>query len=161
MLFRKCLLVTMFVLMAGILLASSEQAFAGPKITVGDCKNAQYSTIQAAVNAAAPGSEIVVCAGTYVEQITVPTGKDNLTLRSDKALTAIIKAPSILTGGKAIVDVAGAHNVTIRAFTITGPGGGGCDQRAEWMAVDRGAVVHAAARSAAGCILPADPGFFV
>jgi parallel beta-helix repeat protein len=138
MLFRKCLLVTMFILMAGILLASSEQAFAGPKITVGNCKNAQYSTIQAAVNAAAPGSDIVVCAGTYVEQITIPTGKDNLTLRSDQPLTAIIKAPAVLTGGKAIVDVAGAHNVTIRGFTITGPGGGGCDSIRYGIRVDMG-----------------------
>ena len=135
---RKSLLVTMFLLMAAFMLVSSKQALAGPKITVGNCKNAQYATIQTAVNAAAPGTEIVVCAGTYVEQVIILTGKDNLTLRSDKPLTAIIRAPPVLTGGKAIVDVAGAHNVTIRGFTIMGPGGAGCDSIRYGIRVDTG-----------------------
>ncbi len=123
---------------AGIFLISAISAFAGPKITVGNCKNSQYSTIQAAVTAAAPGSEIVVCPGTYVEQVTIPTGKNNLTLRSDKPLAAIIQAPAVMTGNKAIVDVAGVQNVTIRGFTITGPGGGGCDSIRWGVRVDSG-----------------------
>ena len=117
---------------------SSGEVFAGGKITVGTCKNAQYATIQAAINGAAPGTEIVVCAGTYVEQLTIPAGKDNLTLRSEKPLAAIIKAPAVLLGAKAIVDVAGAQNVTIRGFTITGPGGGACDSIRYGIRVDMG-----------------------
>src|SRR6201984_3555495 len=75
----------------------SRPAFAGPKIIVDDdrmqCRDAQYASIQAAVLAANPGTEIVVCAGTYTEQVRIPVGKDNLTLRSEKPLAAIIKAP--------------------------------------------------------------------
>src|SRR5438552_3446807 len=55
------------------------------------CPNAQYSTIQSAVNAALPGAHIMVCSGTYVEQVVIPpTGKDNLTLQSKKPLAAVI-----------------------------------------------------------------------
>lgn len=38
-----------------------------------DCPEAAFTTIQAAVAAAAPGHQIVVCAGTYHEQVTVST----------------------------------------------------------------------------------------
>jgi Right handed beta helix region len=88
-----------------------------------DCPNAQYHTIQSAVNAAPAGAMIKVCAGTYIEQVTIPAGKDGLTLYSVPDLQAVIKAPSVMTGRKAIVEVSGAQNVTIRHFTITGPGG--------------------------------------
>lgn len=42
------------------------------------CTAAGYGTIQSAVNAAAAGDNIVVCAGTYPEQVTITTS--NLTL---------------------------------------------------------------------------------
>jgi hypothetical protein len=92
-----------------------------------DCPNAQFTTIQSAVNAAVPGDKIKVCRGLYLEQVTIPTGKNDLTLFSAPDLQAIIKAPPVMTDPKAIVRVAGAQNVTIRHFTITGPGGGPCD----------------------------------
>jgi hypothetical protein len=92
-----------------------------------NCPNAQYHTIQSAVNAAPAGAMIKVCAGTYIEQVTIPTGKDGLTLYSVPDLQAVIKAPPVMTGKEAIVEVSGAQNVTIRHFTITGPGGGGCN----------------------------------
>lgn len=37
------------------------------------CPDAQFSTIQGAVDAASPGDRVVVCAGTYEEQVTVST----------------------------------------------------------------------------------------
>src|SRR2546430_1990398 len=117
---------------------SAASAFAGPKLTVGTCKGAQYPTIQAAVTAASPGSDIVVCAGTYVEQVTIPAAKNDLILRSEKPLAAIIQAPAVMSGNKAIVTVAGAQNVTIKGFTITGPGGGGCDSIRWGVRVDSG-----------------------
>lgn len=89
-----------------------------------DCPNAQFTTIQSAVNAAPPGSMIKVCRGTYVEQVTI--NKNGLTLWSVPDLKAIIKAPPVMADPKAIVRVT-AQNVKIRHFTITGPGGGGCD----------------------------------
>jgi nitrous oxidase accessory protein NosD len=92
-----------------------------------DCPNAQFMTIQSAVTAAMPGDKIKVCRGTYMEQVTIPVGKDGLTLFAAAAFQAVIKAPPIMMLPKAIVHVNGAHDVTIRHFTITGPGGTGCD----------------------------------
>src|SRR5436190_4264019 len=113
-------------------------ALAAPKVTVGTCKGAQYPTIQSAVTASAPGTEIVGCAGTYVKQVSIPATKNNLTLRSEKPLAAIIQAPALMTGNKAIVNVVGAQNVSIRGFTITGPGGGICDSIRYGVRVDSG-----------------------
>jgi nitrous oxidase accessory protein NosD len=95
-------------------------------------------SIQLAVNSALPGDKIKVCRGTYLEQVTIPVGKDNLTLFSEGALQAIIKAPPVMTVPKAIVWVNGAKNVTIRHFTITGPGGTGCDSIRYGVRVDDG-----------------------
>ena len=117
---------------------------AGPasaaKLTVDDdevqCKKAQFTTIQSAVNAAAPGDSIEVCPGTYTEQVTIPSGKDDLKLYSRNPLQAVIKAPAVMTDPKAIVRVNGAEDAEIRAFTITGPGGGICDSLRYGVRVD-------------------------
>jgi hypothetical protein len=103
-----------------------------------DCPNAQFTSIQAAVDAAQPGSKIKVCRGTYNEQVTIPAGKDGLTLFSEGYLQAVIRAPLVMTEPKAIVRIAGAHNVTLRHFTITGPGGGACDSIRYGVRVDSG-----------------------
>src|SRR6185295_5452904 len=93
---------------------------------------AGYTTIQAAVNAAAPGDHINVCPGTYIEQVTIPAGKDNIRLRSTRQWEAVIKAPAVMVPDPfinlafTIVRVAGAQNVTILGFTIAGPGPGAC-----------------------------------
>jgi len=98
------------------------------------CNNPGYSTVQAAVDAAAPGDRINVCPGTYIEQVTIPasgpgSAKDNIQLRSVGHWQAVIRAPTPMVGTyatKAIVRVNGAHGVTILAFTITGPSGVVC-----------------------------------
>jgi hypothetical protein len=117
-------------LTVGIQLSSASSNADGMRIVDDDgldCPNRQYATIQSAVTAANPGDTIKVCKGTYIEQVTIPTGKDRLTLFSAPDLQAVIKAPPMMTNPKAIVHVAGARDVTIRHFTITGPGGGMCD----------------------------------
>ena len=86
-----------------------------------DCPNAEFPTIQAAVDAAGPGARIKVCRGTYPEQVTIPAGKDGITLFSAGFLQAVIKAPPVMTDPGDIVHVQGAKNVTIRHFTIAGP----------------------------------------
>ena len=103
-----------------------------------NCNKPGYSTIQAAVTAAAAGDRINVCSGTYMEQVTIPAGKNNLELRSVGHWQAVIKAPALMVDQKAIVRVSGSLNVTILAFTITGPGGGPCDSLRYGVRVDTG-----------------------
>ena len=103
-----------------------------------ECPNAQYNSIQAAVDNAPPGAMIKVCAGTYVEQVKIPAGKDGLTLYSVPDLQAIIQAPPVMTSPKSIVWIDGAQDTTVRHFTIQGPGGGPCDSIEEGVRVDNG-----------------------
>ena len=103
-----------------------------------DCPNWEYPTIQSAVDAAMPGDKIKVCRGIYIEQVTIPAGKDGVTLFSVPDLQAVIKAPPVMTDPKAIVRVNGAQDVMIRHFTITGPGGTGCDSIRYGVRVDGG-----------------------
>jgi parallel beta-helix repeat protein len=79
-----------------------------------------YHTIQAAVNAAHAGDTIRVDAGTYQEQVKIGAGKDGITLDGANQ-ASVIKAPVVLTSPNAVVEVSGAHNVTIDGFTIEGP----------------------------------------
>jgi nitrous oxidase accessory protein NosD len=119
---RSVLAVTAFALLA----------FAAPagaaNLTVDDdhlqCLNAQFTSVQAAVQAAAPGDTIQVCAGTYQENVTVDKP---VKLYSSPRQAAVIKAPPIIpTVSGAIVDVT-SPGVRIERFTITGPGGGPCN----------------------------------
>jgi parallel beta-helix repeat protein len=143
--------VSALVLSVSFVLAGSTPAFAsthwvndddpngGSYIPPGtSCTNPGYPTVQSAVTAAAPGDRINVCAGTYVEQVTIPAGKDNIELRSIGHWQAIIKAPPVMADPKAIVRVSGARNVTMLAFTITGPGGAPCDSLRYGVRVDNG-----------------------
>lgn len=122
--------------------AASATAASGDLLIVDDdaldCPNAQYTTIQSAVTAATSGDKIKVCPGTYIEQVTIPAGKDDLTLFSEGARQAIIKAPMAMLPPQAIVRVNGAQDVTIRHFTITGPGGGPCNSIRYGVFVDGG-----------------------
>jgi nitrous oxidase accessory protein NosD len=129
-------------LFALALLVFGAQAASAKVITVddngADCRKPDFNTIQAAVNAAAPGDTIKVCAGTYTEQVMIPASKNGLALRSHTPLAAVIKAPAVMINEKAIVLVRGAQNVSIDAFTITGPGGGGCDSIRYGVRIDGG-----------------------
>lgn len=62
---------------AGTTLYVSPTGLAGKADT--SCSKAAYSSIQSAVNAAGSGYTVVVCAGTYHEQVTVSTS--NLTIK--------------------------------------------------------------------------------
>lgn len=104
-----------------------------------DCPTATFTSIQSAVAAASAGDTIKVCAGTYTEQVTIPAGKDGVELRSVPPLAATIKAPPAMVVPKAIVNITAAGDVTIRDFTISGPGGGGCDSIRYGVRVGEGA----------------------
>lgn len=85
-----------------------------------DRPDAGFQSIQAAVDAAQPGDRIRVYPGTYQEQVTIPDTKDGIDLRSVDLEAAVIEAPPAMTE-PGIVHVAGADDVLIRGFTITGP----------------------------------------
>src|SRR2546428_6600378 len=85
------------------------------------CNDPGYASVGDAVTAPGSVARINVCPGTYQEQVTIPAGRDNLQLRSTKRWEAVIKAPAGLLPPQAIVRVSAAPNMTIPAFTITGP----------------------------------------
>lgn len=87
---------------------------------------ADFSTIQAAINAASPGCTINVAAGTYNEQILI---QKSLTLKGVGSLTTIIQAPASPRAGSVVegvtwdyvvaaYPVSGTINVRIEGFTI-------------------------------------------
>jgi parallel beta-helix repeat protein len=122
--------VSLFMLVSALRAASFDSPNAKANILVDDdkvqCPNAQYTTIQAAVNAAQPGDVIRVCAGTYPEQVTITT---SLTLRADNG---VVVDPSTT---QTVTDVAGTEaiafvfavqgaNVDIDGFIVDGSNNG-------------------------------------
>lgn len=132
-----------FLFLAGAWLAVAPRA-AGVEVplswTVDDdgaeCPGAAFTSIQDAVDAAPVGQTILVCPGTYTEQVTI--AKDGVTLLSQVRWAAVIKAPGTLAMPKAVVRVGGAVGVTIDGFTVTGPGSGGCHSIEYGIRVDSG-----------------------
>jgi len=108
-------------------------------VVVGTCVAGAYSTIQSGVNAVAAGGTVLVCPGTYPEQVSI---SQTLTLRgmgSGNSDAAVITAPaggmtanaSFLSTGAPIaaqVAVSGAMDVDISNLTVDGSNNGisGC-----------------------------------
>jgi hypothetical protein len=113
---------------AGLAGATATTAGDGPNMFIVDddhldCPNAQFTTIQSAVDASGPGDQIKVCPGTYMEQVQiVGPGHDGLRLFSRTPLQAIIQSPvAEAKFPRSIVWVSDATDVDISHFTITGP----------------------------------------
>ena len=88
-------------LLRGSLFVSPSELSDKPGI---NCDSAKYSSIQAAVNAAAPGNTIVVCTGVYYEEVTV-------------------SKPLTLRGFDAVINASAKNNgvlVTASGTTVTG-----------------------------------------
>src|SRR5215207_9302816 len=77
-----------------------------------DCPNARFTSIQAAVNQAAPWDTVVICPGLYLEQ-SVPTSGNNTPSQTGSRNGLTITKPLTLKG-------AGASKVTIRPATALG-----------------------------------------
>jgi hypothetical protein len=95
------------------------------------CAGATYSSIQAAVNASASGGTVVVCPGTYDEQVSV--GVSKLTIQgSGNGSSSIIRpttaSPNTVTEASGYVDAPivyagpGLSGITLQNLTVDGSG---------------------------------------
>lgn len=108
-----------------------------------DCPGAPFTTISAAVLGSAPGDTIVVCNGTYVEQVTI---NKSVTIMAATGQTPVVMAPATMAVPKAIMRVTGSSvTVRIEGLTISGPGASACDSLESGIRVDGGA--HAVIRN--------------
>lgn len=92
------------------------------------CAGAQFTSIQTAINQASPGDRIVVCNGTYEEQLSITKA---LTIDADTGAFLVPgalrqNATSLATGDAiaAAVFVSGAANVSINGLTVDGVNNG-------------------------------------
>jgi len=106
----------------------------------------EFTTIQAAVNAAHSNDTILVDPGTYTEQVIINnTGhaRDNLKLVGSGQNSTFINAPSLsnMTGFHAIVEVENTQNVAIKNFTIEGPSSAASSAQFYGIRVDNGSAI--------------------
>lgn len=73
-----------------------------------------HDTIQAAVDAAAPGDLILIAPGVYKEEVQVPRGKDGITLRGLDRAGVVLDGEFTRANG---VQVVGANGVVIENMT--------------------------------------------
>ena len=93
------------------------------------CPTATHTTIQSGVNAASVNEQVLVCNGTYEEQVNI-TGpaKNGVDVLAKVVRGAVIKAPSTpLTSPESLVYINNASGARIRRFIIAGPGPGTAD----------------------------------
>lgn len=116
---------SLFVWAVGLVLATAGPAAFGdgPRPFVVDddkldCPNAEYTSIQAAVDAAPPGATIHVCAGIYHERVTIT--KDRLRLLVKGVSGGAVVDGDMIAGSVATLWVQNASGVTIEGFTVRG-----------------------------------------
>lgn len=112
---------------------------------VGSCPG-EFTTIQAAVNAAHSNDTIRVDPGVYTGQVVINNNghaRDNLKLEGSGPNCTFIKAPSLssMTGHHAIVEVENSQNVAIKNFTIEGPSGAASSGQFYGVRVDNGSAI--------------------
>lgn len=86
------------------------------------------TTIQDGIEASGPGDTVLVCPGTYIEQVYI-TDRDGLTVRSTRPWKATIQAPNQIDA-PFIAGIYGADRVTFQWFTVVTRPTDGCDQPA-------------------------------
>ena len=119
---RNRVLAVLAVVPAALVVVAGAHAVGGrAAATLSVCPtNATYTSIQAAVNDAAKGDRIEVCAASFSEQVVIDK---SLTLAGAGQGQTRIVAPSPLTGSQDIVTITGGGvSVDLGGFTISGPG---------------------------------------
>jgi hypothetical protein len=94
--------------------------------SAGNCNGSgsAFKKIQKAVNASGHGDTVIVCPGTYQEQVTIKGDRDGLTLRSSTPYGAIIKSPTSLDGlyGQpsftTLVFIDHVDDITVQGFRV-------------------------------------------
>ena len=105
-----------FVACASLLVGATADAGANVLVVDDDkteCPNADFTTIQEAVSAAAPGDKVLVCPGTYHERVLITTS--DLTLEARGALGEVTVDADFLGHGITVMDASG---VTIEGFVV-------------------------------------------
>ena len=82
----------LFLLPAALFWAA--QPMVAKTLTVGTCPGATYTTISAAVSSASAGDRVMVCPGTYPEQVTISTPLTLQGIVSGNSDRAVITVPS-------------------------------------------------------------------
>lgn len=83
-----------------------------------DCQNADYNTIQGAVDAADPDTTILVCAGTYNERVTISTNDLRLLARGAPDTVLLDGNDKANFGGNNAFRLLNTSGVLIEGFTV-------------------------------------------
>jgi len=89
-----------------------------------------FQHIQSAVDASGADDTVIVCPGTYVEQVHIDGHRDGLTLRSSRPFGATIKAPASLArpaGFSYLVFIDQVNRVTLAGFKTVTRTQGSCE----------------------------------
>src|SRR5262245_51614739 len=127
---------------AGLLVALGLVGASSPVYALSLRVPTDYRTIQAAIDAAAPGDTVTVQSGTYTEQLRISKDLEIVGACTD---ATIIRAPSKLSRGElhetAIVEIFEGAVVSMSRLTVSGPGAGTCKKGA----LEAGIRVHTGA----------------
>ena len=97
--------------------------------SAGDCSGHGFArkSIQKAVDDSASNDTILVCPGTYEEQVTA-LGRNHLTIRSKVPFKAVILAPQVLDpAAPYLVGIGLSHGDTFQGFTLVARTAAPCD----------------------------------